>query len=194
MRGPTSGIAANRLMAATEIMRKGSDSSGWFYNNLGHSSAGAGQRWTKHAILLQGPLVIARDYSYPLLDVGDVMKVPMAAPPTTFGLGTAIHPSQSAKNFYLDDGSQGIGRVRGTVKEKSTPSNIPLARRVRLIREVDGMVVREMWSDAVTGAYDFQWVDETQTYTVLSYDHAHNYRAVVADNLTLGNGQVEMMP
>lgn len=195
MRSPTNGIAANRLLVATELMRKGYDSSGWLYINLAHSTAVSNnQRWTKHAILLQGPLAIARDYSYPLLDAFDPLKVTMAAPPATFGLGIPIHPSRSAKNFFLDDGSQAIGRVRGTVKEKSTPSNIPLRRRVRLIREVDGMVVREMWSDSATGEYDFQYVDETLTYTVLSYDHAHNYRAVVADNLTLANGQVELMP
>lgn len=88
---------------------------------------------------------------------------------------------------------QGIGRVRGTVKETGTPTS-PVFRRVRLIRERDGFLIREVWSDKVTGAYDFTYVDELQTWTVVSYDHNHNYRAVVADNLTLANGGVELMP
>lgn len=84
---------------------------------------------------------------------------------------------------------QGIGRVRGTVKRKDQPANAPLKRRVRLVRERDGLVLREAWSDAVTGEYDFQYIDELQTWTVIAYDHEHNFRSVIADNLT-----PEMMP
>lgn len=84
---------------------------------------------------------------------------------------------------------QGIGRVRGTVKRKDQPANVPLKRRVRLVRERDGLVLREAWSDAVTGEYDFQYIDELQTWTVIAYDHEHNFRSVIADNLT-----PEMMP
>lgn len=79
---------------------------------------------------------------------------------------------------------QGIGRVRGTVKRKDQPANVPLKRRVRLVRERDGLVLREAWSDAVTGEYDFQYIDELQTWTVIAYDYEHNHRAVAADNLT----------
>ena len=84
---------------------------------------------------------------------------------------------------------QGIGRVRGTVKRKDQPANVPLKRRVRLVRERDGLVLREAWSDAVTGEYDFQYIDELQTWTVIAYDHEHNFRSVIADNLA-----PEMMP
>ena len=77
----------------------------------------------------------------------------------------------------------GPGRITGTVEEKATP-NLPLRRRVRLIREIDGRVIRETWSDAATGEYLFTGVSEHETYTVISYDHEHNYRAVVADNIT----------
>ena len=87
----------------------------------------------------------------------------------------------------------GRGRVRGTVKEKGSP-DMPASRRVRLVRERDGLLVREQWSDPVTGVYDFPYMDELQTYTVQSYDHTRNYRAVIADGLTLANGTVELMP
>lgn len=101
--------------------------------------------------------------------------------------------SGAVKDYNTGVLGQGIGRVRGTVKEAGTPTS-PVFRRVRLIRERDGLLIREAWSDKVTGAYDFIYVDELQTWTVVSYDHNHNYRAVVADNLTLANGGVELMP
>ena len=79
---------------------------------------------------------------------------------------------------------RGVGRVYGTVARKELPANTPLKRRVRLVRERDGLVIREAWSDPTTGAYDFRYVDELQTWTVIAYDYEHNYRAVVADNIT----------
>ena len=87
----------------------------------------------------------------------------------------------------------GIGRVTGTVATKGSP-NVPVWRKVRLIRDRDGLLIRELWSDPVTGEYDFRYVDEAQTFTVVTYDHLNNYRAVIADNLTLANGGVELMP
>lgn len=86
----------------------------------------------------------------------------------------------------------GRGRVRGTTKDKGTP-NVPVSERVRLYREQDGLLIRELWSTPGTGAYSFDHVDELQTYTVLSYDHNKNFRAVVADGLTLANGGVELI-
>ena len=77
----------------------------------------------------------------------------------------------------------GRGRVYGTVKIKGTP-DYAVARRVRLFRDRDAACVGEVWSDPTTGAYEFTHVDETQRYTVISYDYLASFRAVVADNLT----------
>lgn len=77
----------------------------------------------------------------------------------------------------------GRGRVRGTVAIVGTPSSTPAKRRVWLIRERDAQIVGERWSDPVTGAFSFDYVDPTQTYTVISFDYQHNFRAVVGDNL-----------
>lgn len=77
----------------------------------------------------------------------------------------------------------GAGVITGAVKIDTTPVDIPLRRRVRLHREVDGMLVRETWSDAVTGAYTFADINPAYTYTAIAYDYAHDYRAVVADNI-----------
>jgi len=78
----------------------------------------------------------------------------------------------------------GRGRIVGTVKEKHSPSDTPVVRRVRLFDDRSGVLYKETWSDAATGAYAFDYIDEGRTYTVLSYDHTLNFRAVVADRIT----------
>ena len=137
---------------------------------------------------------IVRGRSAPLdvsvLGLGPVISYGTTANVPLLHLGVETGSVKDTTSGVL---GQGIGRVRGTVKETGMP-NSPVFRRVRLIRERDGMLMREVWSDKVTGAYDFTYIDELQTWTVVSYDHLHNYRAVVADNLTLANGGVEMMP
>ena len=76
----------------------------------------------------------------------------------------------------------GFGQIVGTVKEKSTPTNVPLRRKVRLFHELSGRFLRETWSDGA-GNYAFTDIDPTQRYTVVSYDYLQNYRAVIADNI-----------
>lgn len=88
----------------------------------------------------------------------------------------------------------GRGVIRSTVKRKNTPADTPLRRRVDLIDERSRLTIRSTWSDAITGNYEFLGVREDLAYTVIGYDHVHNYRAVVADNLALANGGVELMP
>lgn len=85
----------------------------------------------------------------------------------------------SVRDIYFG----GRGRVAGTVKTKGTP-NFATRARVRLINELDGVCLREQWSDAVTGEYSFDWVDPALRYTVVAYDHTHSFRAVIADNLS----------
>ena len=121
-------------------------------------------------------------------------------PVMVYGAGRTMPPqrltieSGAIKDLLTGVLGQGIGRVSGTVELKNTPDNTPLMRRVRLIRERDGLQVRETWSDPVTGIYDFTYIDELQTWTVVSYDYTHDERAVVADGLTLANGGVRLMP
>lgn len=121
-------------------------------------------------------------------------KTPYSDIDIDYGRTLLIDLALSRSNFLTDPGGAPRGRVRGTVKEHVIPTDLPVARRVRLVREVDGMVVREVWSRSVDGAYDFQFVDETAVYSVLSYDHTHNFRAVIADNISRANGLVELMP
>lgn len=74
----------------------------------------------------------------------------------------------------------GIGYIPGTVKRAATPADVPARRRVRLHRDVDGVMVREAWSHAVTGEYLFSGINHRQRYTVIAYDHTGEFEAVVA--------------
>jgi hypothetical protein len=77
----------------------------------------------------------------------------------------------------------GNGKLTGTVAVKGSP-NIPVQRRVRLFDERTGLLVREVFSDPVTGAYEFLYIGTEHPYTVVAYDYANNYRAVLADNIS----------
>lgn len=98
------------------------------------------------------------------------------------GTTETLHP-RKAPISWRDTENGGLGIIYGTVKEKNTPANTPLRRKVWLLDERSGLVIRETWSDSVTGNYEFRGIKQGVPYTVLAYDHAHNYRAVIADNL-----------
>lgn len=83
----------------------------------------------------------------------------------------------------IDRQDGGRGRIVGTVKEKGTPANIPLRRRVVLLSMPGSRAIRETWSDPVGGGYEFSEIAMDRRYTVISYDHTGTYRGVVADNL-----------
>ncbi|WP_295978892.1 hypothetical protein [uncultured Variovorax sp.] len=125
-----------------------------------------------------------------------VAYLPPAQPnPAQIDMGRArsISPGKFRRLFAETIVGQGNGRVRGFTLDYVNPLNKPYPCRVRLVREADGQQVRETWSNA-NGAYDFQFVDELQSYTVVAYYLAHGKRAVVTDGLTLANGKVELMP
>jgi len=97
-------------------------------------------------------------------------------------------PERARANYALGVGNaqqNQTGRIRGTVRHRDAPGDTPVRRRVRLFRWRDGLLVGEQWSDAATGAYDFEWVEFDQVYTVIADDYAGNWRAVIADQLQL---------
>lgn len=102
------------------------------------------------------------------------------SPPPALSVKKKSSDAIKVKDLYWG----GNGVINGTVKEKSTPINVPLHRRVRLIDQRSGLVVAEAWSNETTGAYSFANIDRSRVYTVISYDHTTLYRAVIADNLT----------
>ncbi|MFM6988247.1 MAG: hypothetical protein ACKOXG_06195 [Arenimonas sp.] len=74
----------------------------------------------------------------------------------------------------------GRGRIAGTVKVDSSP-DYPVWRRVRLFDQRDNRLVAETWSDPVTGAYAFEYINPSRVYVVVSYDHTGVYNAEILD-------------
>ena len=91
----------------------------------------------------------------------------------------AFHRLAGARSHYY----AGDHHITGTVKEKDLPEDRAVSRRVLLFDERTYAVVRETWSDAVTGVYRFDRISAVPRYVVIAYDHKHNFRAVIADNL-----------
>ena len=119
------------------------------------------------------------EFSYP----GEIVGVHT----NVASLGAAANYSGTTATGIVKHGDfihGGDGTLTGTVKEQNTPANTPLRRKVRLFREVDGLLLQETWSDATTGVYTFSNLQTQYKYTVVSYDYTLNYRAVIADNLS----------
>ncbi|MNL57451.1 hypothetical protein D3C87_1810170 [compost metagenome] len=112
--------------------------------------------------------------------------------PKPFGTAVA-EVGRLRPDIYSGVLGKGVGRIRGFTLDYVNPLNKPYRCRVVLMREAGNLVVREQWSKA-DGSYDFQYVDELQSYSVVAYYEAHGKRAVVTDGLTLANGKVELMP
>lgn len=74
----------------------------------------------------------------------------------------------------------GTGKIAGTV---DVAPNTPVSRKVWLLDERCMLPVRSTWSDPVTGAYQFRWIDTGRTYTVQAYDYTKTYRAVIANGV-----------
>jgi hypothetical protein len=101
----------------------------------------------------------------------------------------AVRPAGNVKRLNKDRPRSfdvyhyGHFQVPGTVKAEGSP-DIPLHRKVVLLREPSMLPLAATWSDPVSGAYVFNNITNAYRYTVVAFDYEHNYRAVIADNLT----------
>ena len=73
-------------------------------------------------------------------------------------------------------------RIIGTTKNKATPTDVAVSRRVRLHDQKSGDVVRQALSNA-SGAYEFNHITPG-VYYVVGFDHTDEFGAVIADKLT----------
>lgn len=89
-------------------------------------------------------------------------------------------PGRDSAAHDLNHG--GVHKLTGHVAIDSTPTDMPVARRVLLLDERDNRVIRQTWSRASDGYYEFLWILGGRRYSVLAYDHTNNYRVVGADN------------
>lgn len=117
---------------------------------------------------------------------GRTALTPVVVIPTSavlaIGNTVVVNPIRGRNDYLTGVTGQGIGRVSGTVAIDDSP-DIPVKRRVRLYRQRDGLLIEEKWSDPITGAFSFDYIDELQTYFVISFDHTGTYPAVCGDNL-----------
>ena len=77
----------------------------------------------------------------------------------------------------------GRARITGDVgiKGASGAPDTMVKSRVRLLRQRDGLLARETWSDPVTGAFAFDGLDEHQQFIALAEDGSGVYAPVAAD-------------
>jgi hypothetical protein len=90
-------------------------------------------------------------------------------------------PSQTIR--WRNGEFAGTFSISGTVAIDDSP-DVPVMRRVRLYDRYSGGLVRETWSDPVTGAYSFLQLPNDRTFFVLSHDHTDFYNATIKDNIT----------
>ncbi|NMG29363.1 hypothetical protein GO615_10605 [Aromatoleum evansii] len=72
----------------------------------------------------------------------------------------------------------GTGYLEGTTKVAGTP-DAPVSRRVHLIVQTSsrtelafpGRLSRTVWSDPVTGAWRFDYINAAAKFAVITYDH-----------------------
>lgn len=95
--------------------------------------------------------------------------------PTTWPQGVAIRAAQGGP--LRIDGDIGPQQITGTTKNIGTP-NTPVRRRVRLHDQASGRPVREVWSDASTGAYTFERL-RPGCYYVVGFDHTAVYSGAI---------------
>lgn len=76
----------------------------------------------------------------------------------------------------------GAYRIAGITRKETAPDVFVIYpyRRVRLLERQTGRLIRETWSDPVTGAYAFEKL-KLREYILLTDDHARYYNAVAAD-------------
>jgi hypothetical protein len=183
-----------RLGLATIPLSAGESTSGtWSSDALNASPIGG---WSIIALVLRGADQIETRGNQTLTRLvqspGRVLPLQPVPAYEDFGVKRGIEVSKLRRHFTEDVRGAGIGRVRGATKDKGTP-NVPVSERTMLFRQVDGMPIRQTLSAPGTGAYSFDYIDETETYFVVAFDHDGTYRAVIADGLNLANGGVELI-
>ena len=92
-------------------------------------------------------------------------------------------PNYFAGAFFRNDREDaGVYRITGTTKNTGTPE-IPVRRRVRLHDQPTGRVIREVWSDAATGAYSFDGI-RMGVFYVTAFDHTGQFSGVIETEVT----------
>ena len=96
-------------------------------------------------------------------------------------LGAPLARSLSLALPLNDSVNGGVFQLIGTTKIKGLP-DAPVSRRVRLHDQITGLVVREQWSAAGTGAYAFTRI-RAGTFYIAAFDHTRAFNGVLATDV-----------
>ena len=77
----------------------------------------------------------------------------------------------------------GHGVIRGTVGVEGETGFSTLHRKISIFRQKDGLFLSSIWSNAVTGAYEFKYLDEKLSYFVIAFDYTGEFGALIGDNI-----------
>lgn len=125
---------------------------------------------------MSGPVTLSGPFLQSLLQRQDFSNgVPKAFPQSVLLAKPLLAAAVGLGNGYIADFVE--------KQEQTDPAPLPLARRVVLLLEPTLQLVAETVSDAATGAYRFDGLNPAARFTVISFDHLHKFRAVLADNL-----------
>lgn len=173
-------VASMRLYTATKAVSAGDSLSGTFSTSMADNND-SGE--SSNVLVFESIPAIERSTAsvgaWPILasqhvdSLGAVPSFP----------GAFVERVQAGRLDYNFDPQRQTGRVRGVVVIDGTPE-VPVSRRVVLLRLIDWMPIAEQWSDPVTGAYDFHWVEEGQRYLPVTVDHTGVYAAVATGPMT----------
>ena len=88
-----------------------------------------------------------------------------------------------ASHSFRDTEFGGRASITGDVGIKGTggAADVMVRSRVRLLRQRDGLLARETWSDPVTGKFAFRGISEHQQFIALAEDKDGNFAPVAAD-------------
>lgn len=81
----------------------------------------------------------------------------------------------------MDKAYQGVKKIVGTVKNKNTPTNIPVEREVSLFDQETHTLVKKVISDPDTGEFRFENIKDG-IYYIVSLDPTLQYNAVIASD------------
>lgn len=167
--GATSGLPGATYGPAACWVQWSDDGSTWYYGGPATDLGGLGNAGT-------ATITGVNDTSPGAVVRGDNIVLTPGWP------AQALNAQVRGEVVRTDTEDGGTYRIAGITRKESSPDVFVIYpyRRVRLLERQTGRLIRETWSDPVTGAYAFEKL-KLREYILLTDDHARYYNAVAAD-------------
>lgn len=133
-----------------------------------------------------GPVTAPTDVAWP-----QPAGLRTRATPTIVAVAAASSPAQlrtacglTARDMEFGGRASIVGDVG--IKGAGGAPDTMVKSRVRLLRQRDGLLARETWSNPATGTFAFDGLDESQQFIALAEDSSGVYAPVAADRRVPG--------